>query len=148
MDINEHNAPDDIEDNKWMFDSDLKDNQWIMKEPLYIELVNLFQFVLEQSFEYEFSPWLLVPITLMEQILLNLREDAPQFFRFVSFNLLEAMIQSSHCQSPSFEQLLAYLTLDSVRSRKIGAKLICQLQLSKQYIYNKNMQLFDRQKNN
>ncbi|KAH9527164.1 Mediator of RNA polymerase II transcription subunit 24 [Dermatophagoides farinae] len=130
-----------IDENSWSFsiDSDTTDYQWILKEPLYIELVHLFQFIMEQSFEYEFSPWLLVPISLMEQILLNLREDAPKFLQFISFNLLEAMIHLGHCQSPCIEQLLAYLVLDTSRSRKIGAKLICQLELVRQYV--------DRQRN-
>ncbi|OTF82824.1 mediator of RNA polymerase II transcription subunit-like protein, partial [Euroglyphus maynei] len=129
--------PMDVDENSWSFsiDSDSKDYQWILKEPLYIELVQLFQFIMEQSFEYEFSPWLLVPISLMEQILLNLCEDAPKFLQFISFNLLEAMIHSSHCQSLCIEQLLAYLVLDTSRSRKIGAKLICQLELVRQYVH-------------
>lgn len=126
-----------IDENSWPFsiDSNSLDHQWILKEPLYIELVQLFQFIMEQSFEYEFSPWLLVPISLMEQILLNLREDAPKFLQFISFNLLEAMIHSSHCQSLCIEQLLSYLVLDTSRSRKIGAKLICQLELVRQYVH-------------
>ncbi|KAH9420166.1 Mediator of RNA polymerase II transcription subunit 24 [Dermatophagoides pteronyssinus] len=126
-----------IDENSWPFsiDSNSLDYQWILKEPLYIELVQLFQFIMEQSFEYEFSPWLLVPISLMEQILLNLREDAPKFLQFISFNLLEAMIHSSHCQSLCIEQLLSYLVLDTSRSRKIGAKLICQLELVRQYVH-------------
>ena len=104
----------------------------ILNEPLYLELIHFFHLLLQQSYDTNFSPRSLVPLAVLEQIILCLREDSNQFLRFISFQLLKSIIRTMPNQI-TFEQLLVYLPLENARGRKTGSKLLCQLQLSKLY---------------
>lgn len=104
----------------------------ILSEPLYLELIHFFHLLLEQTFDNTFGPRSLVPIAILEQIVLCLREDSSQFLRLISFQLLKTIVRAMP-NSVTFEQLLAYIQLDNSKGRKIGARLLCQLQLAKTY---------------
>lgn len=106
------------------------DGSGLLKEPLFIEFIRFLNLLLEISLDSDFSPRSMVSVAVLEQILLCLREDAHQFLQFVPLPLLDGIIRFTY-DILSFEQLLAYLCLDSVRARKAGARLLCQLQLSK-----------------
>lgn len=102
----------------------------ILKEPLFVEFIRFLNLLMDLCLDGEFTPRSLVLPTLLEQIVLCLREDSHLFLQFVPFHLLDSIIRSTY-DTITYEQLLAYLSLDSVRSRKIGARLLCNLQLQK-----------------
>ena len=102
----------------------------ISKEPLYIEFIRFLNLLLEISLDSEFSPRSLVSVTVLEQIILCLRQDSHKFLQFLPFHLLDGIIRSTF-DVLTYEQLLAYLSLDNSRARKTGAKMLCQLQVQK-----------------
>lgn len=106
------------------------DDSGLLKEPLFIEFIRFLNLLLEISLDSDFSPRSMVSVAVLEQIVLCLREEAHQFLQFVPFHLMDGVLRSTY-DILSFEQLLSYLCLDSVRARKAGARLLCQLQLSK-----------------
>ena len=99
----------------------------IVKQPLIVEFIRFLNLLRELTLDAELSPRSLASVALLEQIVQCLRDDSHQFLQFVPFHLLDGIIRSTY-DVLTFEQLLAYLSLDSVRARKTGAKLLCQLQ--------------------
>lgn len=118
----------------------------LLREPLYAEFVRFLKLVLELSLEQNSGGgngnsssastagpccWSMVSLSVLEQILLCLRGEAREFLQFVPFHSLDAVIRATY-DVLTFEQLLAYLSLDgSSKARKSAARLLCQLHMSK-----------------
>lgn len=102
----------------------------MLKEPLYIEFIRFLNLLLQQSLDKDSTCRALVALTVLEQIVLFVREDSHKFLQFVPFHLLDDIVRDSY-DILTFEQFLAYFCLDSATARKTAAYLLCQLQTSK-----------------
>ncbi|XP_054167104.1 mediator of RNA polymerase II transcription subunit 24-like [Oppia nitens] len=101
-----------------------------LNEPIYkaiIDLLRLFTLIAADS---TISQRTLVPIIFLEQLILCVKEGSYKILQLMPMNMIGCLIKTIP-DSISMQFLLAVSDVQTVRSRKITARLLCQLAKAK-----------------
>ena len=111
-------------------DSDQKTRLQLLNEPIYKAVVDLLRLLTLISADSTISHRTLIPILFLEQLVLCVKEDSQKILQFMPMNLIACLIKTMP-ESITMEFLLAVSDVQTFRSRKITARLLCQLSKAK-----------------
>ncbi|CAG2112159.1 unnamed protein product [Medioppia subpectinata] len=107
--------------------------QYLLQEPIYKAIVELLRLLTLIAADSTISQRTLVPILFLEQLILCVKEDSHRILQLMPMNLIACLIKTIP-EALSMEFLLAVSDVQTVRSRKITARMLCQLAKAKAQI--------------
>lgn len=106
----------------------------LINKPIYKAISNLLRLLTSIAADSNISHRTLIPILFLEQLILCVKEDSHKILQFMPVHLIYSLIKTMP-ESISFEFLLAICNVQTVRSRKITARSLCQLAKAKKSNY-------------
>ena len=107
-------------------ETDFKTRLQMLNEPIYKGIVDLLRLLKEIAADSTISQRTLIPILFLEQLIVCVKEDSTRILQFMPMDLIECLIKTMS-ESMTMEFLLAVSDVQTVRSRKITARLLCRL---------------------
>jgi len=111
-------------------DEQNKTKLYLLNEPIYKAIVDLLRLLTLIAADSSISHRTLIPILFLEQLILCVKEDSHKILQFMPMHLISCLIKTMP-ESISMEFLLAVSDVQTMRSRKITARLLCQLAKAK-----------------
>ncbi|CAG2174516.1 unnamed protein product [Oppiella nova] len=104
--------------------------QYLLNEPIYKAIVDLLRLLTLIAADHTISQRTLVPILFLEQLILCVKGDSHKILQLMPMNMIACLIKTIP-DSLSMEFLLAVSDVQTTRSRKITARMLCQLAKAK-----------------
>lgn len=114
-------------------DEQIKTKLYLLNEPIYKAIVDLLRLLTLIAADSTISHRTLIPILFLEQLILCVKEDSNKILQFMPMNLISCLIKTMP-ESITMEFLLAVSDVQTLRSRKITARLLCQLAKAKSMV--------------